>query len=240
MSYRIELARAERLHCVLETHDWEFDRRRGAEIDAHWGERTRANPALYDGPVLLAHRAEREPDGEGGATLAVKFFQTRFSRFLAWRDFGFPGAGVYNCFSMPALRSADGAFLVGEMGAQHSVPGSIYFPGGNPEPADLRDGLVDLEGSLLRELMEETGLSAQEAQLEPGWTIVSVGPRIACIKIIASPEPAAAIKARVDHYLAQQKEPELARAHMISRRGQLAEPRMLEFVRGFLAPLLPD
>lgn len=240
MSYPIELARADRLHCVLEHHDWDFDRSRSVEIDRHWDERKRANPALYDGPVLLAHHARREQADEGCATFSVKFFQTRFSRFLTWREFGFPGSGVYNCFSMPALRSADGAFLVGEMGAQHSVPGAIYFPGGNPDPSDLRDGLVDLESSLLRELTEETGLSATEGRVEPDWTIVSVGPRIACIKIIDFPEPAATIQARVDRYLARQEHPELAKAHMIFRRSQLAEPRLLEFARGFLTPLLPE
>ncbi len=240
MSHEVELARAERLHCVVEAHDWEFDRRRGADIDAHWSERRRVNPTLYDGPVLLAHGAERGAAGDGGETLSVKFFQTRFSRFLAWRDFGFPGSGVYNCFSMPALRSADGAFLLGEMGAQHSAPGAIYFPGGTPDPGDVRDGLVDLEGNLLRELREETGIGPDQVTLEPEWTIVFAGPRIACIKILTSAEPATAIEARIGHYLAHQKDPELARVHMISRRGQLAEPRMLDFIRGFLEPLLPD
>lgn len=238
MTYPIALARAARLRCVLETHDWDFDRDLSGKIDAHWEKRTRANPALYDGRVLLAHHAG--PADEDGETFSVKFFETRFSRFLAWREFGFPGAGVYNCFSMPALRSADGAFLVGEMGPRHSVPGALYFPGGNPEPIDLRDGLVDLEGCLLRELYEETGVVAGGEQVEPDWTIVSAGPRIACIKIISSPEPAAAIQAEVDRYLASQDDPELAAAHMISRRSDLARPRLLEFVRAFLEPLLPE
>lgn len=240
MSYPIELTRARRLHCILETHDWEFDRRRGAEIDAHWEQRRRANPTLYDGPVLLAHHARCEQAEEGCAIFSVKFFKTRFSRFVAWRDFGFPGTGVHNCFSMPALRSADGAYLVGEMAGNHSLPGALFFPGGTPDLSDLRNGLVDLEGNLLRELTEETGLSAKQEQVEPGWTIVSAGPRIACVKIIDSPEPASTIQAKVDRYLAGQERPELARVHMMSRRGQLAEPRLLDFVRGFLEPLLPE
>lgn len=240
MNHEVEFARAERIHCVVEAHDWAFDRRRGGEIDAHWAERRRVNPALYDGPVLLAHRAASEPDGNGGATFRATFFATRFSRFLAWRDFGFPEGGAYNCFSMPALRSADGAFLLGEMGANHSVPGAIYFPAGTPDPEDVRDGIVDLEGSLLRELWEETGIAPDEVRLEPHWTIVSAGPRIACMRIADSPETAEAIEARVNRYLSRQDAPELARIHMMSRRGDLAEPRLLDFVRRFLEPLLPE
>ncbi|PWB84510.1 MAG: NUDIX hydrolase [Methylocystaceae bacterium] len=240
MSCAIEFKRADHLHCVVEDHDWDFDSRRGVEIDAHWRERTSANPALYDGPVLLAHRAECAPAGEGGAAFSVKFFPTRFSRFVAWRDFGFPGSGVYNCFSMPALRSADGAFLLGEMGPRHSVPGAVYFPAGTPDPGDVRDGLVDLEANLFRELFEETGIGPEDVRLEPDWTVVLAGPRIACIRVAASAEPAAAIQARVAHYLAHQNEPELARVHMVRRRGQLAELRALDFIRSFLEPLLPE
>lgn len=230
----IEIAAASTLHCVLEPHDWAFDRLRGAEIDAHWAERRAAVPALYDGPVLLAHSVSR-----GETALGVKFFETRFSRFLAWRDFGFPDAGVYNCFSMPALRSADGAFLLGEMGADHSAAGAIYFPAGTPDPSDLRDGMVDLEANLLRELEEETGIAPQEARLSPDWTIVYAGPRVACMRIAQSPLSAAELEMRVNSYIASQKKPELAGVRMVARRAELAEPRMLGFIRRFLEPLLP-
>lgn len=240
MSFEIEVARVKSLHCVVEDHDWEFDSRHGAEIDAHWSKRTAANPSLYDGPALLAHRVERTPSSNGSATFSVKFFPTRFSRFVAWRDFGFPGSGVYNCFSMPALRSADGAFMLGEMGPTHSVPGAVYFPAGTPDPDDVRDGSVDLEANLFRELFEETGIRPENVRLEPEWTIVFAGPRIACIRVAEADEPAAAIEARVADYLARQKEPELARVHMVRRRSQLVELRALDFIRRYLEPLLPE
>jgi 8-oxo-dGTP pyrophosphatase MutT (NUDIX family) len=240
MSEPVELFSVERLHCVLGSHDWGFDRLRSQEIDAHWRERLAANPALYDGPVLLAHAVEPIRHTGGGATLRVEFFPTRFSRFLAWRDFGFPDDGVRNCFSMPALRSSDGAFLLGEMGANHSAAGAIYFPAGTPDPSDIRDGLVDLEDNLLRELHEETGVAPQEVRLEPGWTIVSAGPRVACLRIAHSAETAAALERRIAAYISAQTEPELAGVRMASRRADLAEPRLLDFIRCFLEPLLPE
>jgi len=236
MSGPIEIATVFGLHCVVEPHAWAFDSSRSEEIDAHWAERRRANPALYDGPVLLAHHVSR---GEGG-TLGVKFFPTRFSRFLAWRDFGFPDAAVYNCFSMPALRSADGAFLLGEMGPDHSAAGAIYFPAGTPDPSDLRDGLVDLEANLLRELEEETGVAPQDVRLAPQWTIVFAGPRVACMRIAQSSLSALELEARVTSYIASQKKPELAGVRMAARRADLAEPRMLDVIRRFLEPLLPE
>jgi 8-oxo-dGTP pyrophosphatase MutT (NUDIX family) len=236
MSGPIELFTAERLHCVVGAHDWAFDRLRSDAIDAHWRERKEANPALYDGPVLLAH----EVAAQDAAVLRVNFFPTRFSRFLAWRDFGFPGEGVSNCFAMPALRSADGAFLLGEMGADHSAAGAIYFPAGTPDPSDIRDGLVDLEGNLLRELHEETGVAPGEVRLEPHWTIVRAGPRVACLRIAHCAETAAQLERRIGAFIAAQEKPELAGVRMAARRADLAEPRMLDFIRRFLEPLLPE
>jgi 8-oxo-dGTP pyrophosphatase MutT (NUDIX family) len=235
------LVTADQLHCVLEPNSWDFSTRHAADIDAHWRKEIRANPSLYDGPVLLARRIEQVRGPCGGLSLSIGFFEARFSSFLAWRDFGFPDAEVYNCFAMAALRSRDGAFLLGEMSARHSNPGAIYFPSGTPDLLDLREeGAVDLEGSVARELLEETGLSIDDARLEPGWTVVLDGQYVACMKTIVSPEPAATLVERAQAHLAQEEAPELAAVHMISRRGDLAHPNLMRFVRAFLAPLLPE
>jgi 8-oxo-dGTP pyrophosphatase MutT (NUDIX family) len=239
LSANVKIVRADRLDCRCAPYRWEFDDSRGAEIDAFWRARTSANPALYDGRVLLANRIEHGVDARRRAVLSMDFFETRFSRFLAWRDFGFPDAGVYNCFAMPALRSSDGAFLLGEMNTGHSSAGQLYFPAGTPDPSDLKDGRVDLEGSIIRELAEEAGLDARLDELEEGWTVVFESQRVACMKIIDWPEPAAAILSRVSDFIARETHPELAGAQMISRREQLADPRLPAFMTAFLAEVLP-
>jgi 8-oxo-dGTP pyrophosphatase MutT (NUDIX family) len=225
---------------VLENHDWRFAKRHADDIDAHWRKRTQLNSTLYDGRVLLARRYEDRLGDDGRSVMSIGFFEASFSRFLAWRDFDFPDVSVYNCFAMAAVRSADGAYLLGEMNSRHSSPGAVYFPSGTPDLTDVRGAVVDLEGSVLRELAEETGVSPDHGGLEPGWTIVFERQYIACVKTIASREPAAALLAGVKEYLVRQKDPELAAAHMISRRGELADPRLMSFVRAFLEPLLPE
>lgn len=231
----IRIFRIDRLDCRVVDHRWAFEETRTDEIDAFWRRRVAANPALYDGRVLLANHVERREDENGRATLHIRLFETRFSRFLAWRDFGFPDTGVHNCFAMAALRSRDGAFLLGEMGASHSSAGQLYFPAGTPDPSDvLPDGRVDMEGSLTRELAEETGLDAAEGTLPAGWTVVFEGRRVACIKTLESRETSAAILRRVQEFLAGETEPELSGAHMISRRDQLADARIPPFMTAFL------
>lgn len=240
MSHDALIVQVDRLDGVLEAHDWDFAKRRADDIDAHWRKRTQLNPALYDGRVLLARRREHRLDLDGRSLMSIGFFEAQFSRFLAWRDFDFPDVSVYNCFGMAAVRSADGAYLLGEMNSRHSSPGAVYFPCGTPDRMDVRGAVVDLEGSVVRELAEETGVSPEGGGLEPGWTLVFERQYIACMKTIASPKPAAALLAEVKEYLARQEAPELAAAHMISRRSELANPRLMSFVRAFLEPLLPE
>jgi hypothetical protein len=234
----VRILEIDRLECRVVRHDWEFERGFGKEVETHWAERKAANPALYDGPVLLACRAEPRREASGENVLCVDFFEVGFSRFLAWRDFGFPDRGVYNCFAMPALRTADGAFLLGEMGPRHSCAGLLYFPAGTPDRSDVFDGRVDLDGSVIRELAEETGICVEKSMFSPGWRVVFESQRIACMKIIEWPAPASDVAARVERHISSEAEPELASGYMLDRREQLADPRLPAFMTAFLEPLL--
>jgi hypothetical protein len=228
------LRRVDRLDCRLVAFDWPFARERAGEIDALWAARVARNPTLYDGPVLLACGADIV-EAAGEAVLRLDAFETRFSRFLVWRDLGWPDRSVFNCFAMPAVRSTDGLYLLGEMGPGHSAEGLRYFPGGTPEPADVTaEGRVDLLGSLGRELAEETGLSASSAIAAPGWTVIFDGQRVACLKRLDWPESGAALGARVRAFVAAQDDPELCGAHLLAP-GLHDDPRLPGFMRAFLA-----
>ncbi|WP_363350769.1 NUDIX hydrolase [Methylocystis echinoides] len=224
----------DRLDCRLVSHDWAFAREAAEPIARHWAARCAVNPTLYDGPVLLACRVAVETEA-GSSALKLDAFETRFSHFLAWRDFGWPDATVHNCFAMPAVRSSDGAYLLGEMGPGHSAAGQRYFPAGTPDLDDvLPGGVVDLSGSLWRELAEETGLPAAEGVAAEGWTVIFDRQRVACIKRIDWPEPAEALRARVRAHLAAEAAPELCDAHLLAP-GRHDDPRLPTFMSAFLA-----
>jgi 8-oxo-dGTP pyrophosphatase MutT (NUDIX family) len=229
----------DRLACRVVAHDWTFDRDAKGDIAAHWRDRTKVNPTLFDGRILLASRVATSVDAAGLMVLEADFFETRFSRFLAWRDFGFPDREVHNCFSMPALRSSDGAFLLGEMGPGHSCAGQLYFPCGTPDRGDIRGDTVDLGGSIVRELAEETGVHVAEPMFSPSWRVVFDGQRVACINIIDWHEPAATLLARVESHIAAESAPELARAHLVRGRAELSDLRVPAFMEAFLALELP-
>src|SRR4029077_14721318 len=133
----------------------------------------------------------------------------------AWRDWGFPDRGVFNGFGMGAVRSSDGAFVLGEM-AQHTAnAGRIYFPSGTPDPDDVRDGAVDVAGSVVREIFEETGLAGDDYAAEPHWDCVVVGAAIAMIRILHVDLPGEALREKIEANLARQHHPELSTVHLV-------------------------
>ena len=148
---------------VVVHRPWEWAVREQARIAAHWAAQAKGNSTLFDGRVLVAWHYEIVDDVLRGSCL-----ETDFSKFLAWRDFGFPDTSIVNIFAMAALRAEDGAYLMGVMGQHTANPGRIYFPAGTPDPNDVVDGSVDLAGSVIRELMEETGLGTGDVTIGSG------------------------------------------------------------------------
>jgi hypothetical protein len=214
--------------------DWAFARDRAREIEAHWQDRRAKQPSLFNGRVLLLGSHEIATRADGALALRGGYFETDFAAFLAWRDFGFPGEGVCNGFSMAALQGSDGAFLLGEMAAHTANAGAIYFAAGTPDRHDVFGGRVDLAASVTRELEEETGIAAAETDYGPNWVIVHAPPRIACMKIMRLKISAEAAKARIAAFLAREPHAELAGIHIARRAGDLDAERTPEFVKDFL------
>jgi 8-oxo-dGTP pyrophosphatase MutT (NUDIX family) len=223
----------------VEARAWPFAIDQGEAIDRHWEKLRGANPLLFNGRVFLNFERRVETLGDRrvlkGAASAVDY-----KAFLAWRDFGFPDGGVRNCFAMAALLSADGAFMLGRMSDKTANAGKIYFAAGTPDLGDVRDGALDLAGSVARELEEETGIRPDEVAFAPGWTVVFEGPRIACMKITRSPLTASEIEARFKDFLARQEEPELVALHPVFSARDLDEERMPGFTLRYLRHALSE
>jgi 8-oxo-dGTP pyrophosphatase MutT (NUDIX family) len=152
---------------------------------------------------------------------------------LAWRAFDFPDKTIRACFPMSALHAADGAFLLGLMAPHTANAGQLYFPTGTPDPDDVRGDKVDFDGSLLRELAEETGVGPADVSVAPGWHALLAGPRMPLIKMLHVDESAAALRARILAHLAREEEPELADIVVVRGPADL-DPRMPSFVKAFL------
>ncbi len=222
-----------RLETAYRPAPWDFAREEATRIDAHWRKCTAAKPKLFDGKVLLLRHAEFFQATEG-LSFRGEFFDTDFRNFLAWRDFGFPDREVFNCFSMAALRSSDGAFLLGEMGGHTMTAGQIYFAAGTPDMNDIYGETVDLAASVAREMQEETGFAPQEAPVSPGWRLVVEGPKIACMQERRLDLSAEEACARTEKFITSDPDPELARLHAVRGWEDIDAVRMPGFIQTFL------
>jgi hypothetical protein len=224
-----EIIAVDRVEIAVESWAWEFARTRRAEIDRHFAERQRRQPALWNGRVLLLHRYAVERGVLRGAC-----FETDYASFLAWRDWDQPDSRVFNVFAAAALQTADGAFLLGEMAPATAAAGLLYFPCGTPDPADIGPaGGLDLAGSLSRELKEETGIDIATLKAGPGWCLVRDGGFIALLKRLRAPQRAEALRARILGHLARERQPELSDIRIVRGLADL-DSRMPPFVVAFL------
>jgi len=217
-----------RLELRYEPAVWPFAIERRGEIDAHFEKLRAEKPLIWNGEVLLLRRGEIA-DG----VLSGAYLKTDFASFISWRDWGFPDKTVRNCFPMAALRSSDGAFLLGVMGAHTATAGQIYFPAGTPDPSDIDGDRVDLERGVIRELIEETALGAADIAAASGWFATPLGQRLALMKIVQAKESAARLRERICAFLAAQEQPELSDIHVVRNTDDL-RPNMPPYVATFL------
>jgi 8-oxo-dGTP pyrophosphatase MutT (NUDIX family) len=218
----------ERLELSFAPRPWPFAVERRAEIDACFAELKRAKPALWNGRVLLMCRQVI-----AGGVFRGAYLEADYASFAAWAQWGWKPTGVYDCFGAAALRAADGAFLLGVMGAHTLHAGRIYFPSGTPDPNDVVGGTVDLERSVRRELKEETSLDASEFTEEPGWTTVVDPALIAQIKVFQSSLDAGSLRRKILAGLAQEKQPEFSDIRIVRGPADF-DAAMPRFVTAYL------
>jgi 8-oxo-dGTP pyrophosphatase MutT (NUDIX family) len=234
---RFDPTRIEHIHEIdyrFEPKPWAFAIDEAHAVDRHWDKLTAHNPRLFNGRVFLMHRMSVEEEG-GRRVLRGAGLEADFKAFIAWRDFGAPDTEVCNCFAMAALLSSDGAFVLGCMGPHTANAGRIYFAAGTPDPQDrLEDGTIDLAGSVLRELTEETGIEPQDVTCDPGWTVVFSGSRVACMRIVRSPLTAADLTARFAAFVTANPSPELDALHCVFSERDLDADRMPDFTLSYL------
>jgi 8-oxo-dGTP pyrophosphatase MutT (NUDIX family) len=220
--------RVSALDLKLEARPWAFAEERRAEIDAHFARTREQRPKLWNGRILLGRNPVFTQN-----RFSADYFETDFAGFLAWRDWGFPDRDVFNGFGMGALRSADGAFVLGEMADHTANAGRIYFASGTPDPDDISGLTVDMARSVAREVQEETGLTPKDYRAAQHWDCVVSGSSIAMMRLLDVDLSGEALRAKIEANLARQSSPELSAIHLVRDASDL-KPTMPAFITAFL------
>ena len=225
----VEVAALDDAEITLEPWHWPFAAERRGEIDRYFARLRSERSGVWNGRVLLLRRHVIRD-----RVLRGVCFETDYASLCAWRHWRFPDPGVANFFVVAALRSADGAYLVGEMAPDTAAPGLLYFPCGTPEPDDINAaGVFDLAGNLRRELLEETGLEVGELEAEAGWALVRDRCYFALLKRLTARQNAEELRARIMRHIAGEERPELVDIHILRTPAEF-NARMPRFVTLFL------
>jgi len=220
-----------RVDARVEAHDWAFARENAHKIAAHWADISAGKPAMFNGRVMLQHRAAI-CDG----VFEAGYFEVDYAAFMTWRDAGYPGPAIRNGFAMAALRASDGAFLCGKMGDHTANAGKVYFAAGTPDRDDARpDGTLDLAGSVTRELGEETGLRVEELQVGEGWTALIEQGRVAFMREVRIDLPADEARALMLERMKHLEEEELSDIVIVRDLTDTEKHDMPPFMRRYLA-----
>ncbi|WP_375463518.1 NUDIX hydrolase [uncultured Methylobacterium sp.] len=226
--YGFEVVRLARLEARLVVYDWAWARDNAERVTENWRRRVAGQPALFDGPVLLACDCAIV-----GEVCRLSLFETTYARFLAYRDGGSPDGHVANAFAAIVPWSADGAVLLGRMGAHTANAGQIYFPCGTPDPGDVRGESVDFSGSAGRELLEETGLDLPEDAPED-WVCLRGEGQLAFLRPVRFSDAAATLIDRMETHAIREDEPELSGIVAVRSAADI-DAAMPGFVRAYLA-----
>jgi 8-oxo-dGTP pyrophosphatase MutT (NUDIX family) len=225
---QLVIHRVTTLELTCEPWTWPFAIKNSQAIAENFAVQQAKKPALFNGRVLLM----REPHVVGDR-LVARYFESDFATYLAWRDFGFPGEGIFAGFGMGALRDADGTYVMGEMSPHTANGGRVYFPSGTPDPSDLVGNRVDIEGSIAREVEEETGLTLADYVARPGFHCVFAKPAVAIVQLLELKVSAAAVKQAILRNIAKQELPEFSDVHLIRGAADIT-PTMPRYVAAFI------
>lgn len=181
-------------------HPYEAGRQQA--IADNWRREVLANPALFDGQVvLLSELAYRD------RRLIGRCHTVGYSTFLHWRR---DRVGtVAHAFAHAVLVSSDNALIAIRMAANTANPGRVYFAAGSFEPCDFFDGKVDGHFNMVREVGEETGIDISSVARGERHHAMSVAAGTVIFRTYHLPMTADEAEAAITAFVAAEDRPEI-------------------------------
>ncbi len=192
-----------------------------AARDRVWDAATRANPDLFDGPVVACGGLE----WAGSRILRLTWVRVTYRHYALRRV---PGAtALPSLFVNVVQPTTDGRVLTARMSPSTAAPGRWQLPGGSVEPPQDGEALDEsaLAGQGARELGEEVGISTAAGHLKL-WVVTRGENRSVGLTYLAPALPEAALRAgftaAAEADRAQGRTPELDDMALVRAPGELA------------------
>lgn len=187
-------------------------------IAKNWKDEIAANPALFDGRMILQRRIGLSRDG-----LVSEGHVIPFSTFLWWRKQPARQGGLH-IYAYPVLETCDGALVAIRMGAHTANAGMVYFACGSFEPDDVVDGYCDPERNMRREVLEETGIDLHDAAASDGYYVAHFRRAVTLFRLFRFELTAEQMIARIEQHMQVAEDKEIAGAVAIRSADHAAYP----------------
>ncbi|TPK17176.1 hypothetical protein [Mesorhizobium sp. B2-5-7] len=188
-----------------------------AVIAENWRGEIEANPALFDGiVVLLSELAYRD------RSLIGRCHAVNYSTFMLWRKRR-ENSGAEHAYAHAVLVAGDNALVAIRMGPRTVSAGWVYFAAGSFEPIDFRDGLVDVDFNMMREVREETGIDLSDARRGVRWHALSTASGTVIFRRYHVDAPADEIARQILAFVATEADPEIEGPVIIRHAGDLPD-----------------
>jgi 8-oxo-dGTP pyrophosphatase MutT (NUDIX family) len=194
---------AERAELRLSPDDHPYERIHADAIEANWRREREANSALYDGRTVLFSRVALE-----GGTLVGRCHAVRFASLMHWRLARRSDVAAH-LFAMAVPVTSDGAVMAVRMSARTANAGQVYFAGGSLEAPDFVDGVADVDGNMLREMAEETGLDLSACVAEPKLRVLNSPSGVVVMRRYRLNRSAAELDREIRAFVACERDPEI-------------------------------
>jgi len=194
-----------------------FARDNAAAIAENWQREMAANPALFDGTVVLLSQLAWRDNRLVGRCHAVNY-----STFMLWRKRP-ENSGAEHAYAHAVLVAGDNALVAIRMGPRTVNAGRVYFAAGSFEPVDFHDGMVDVDFNMIREVREETGIDLTDARRGVRWHALSTASGTVIFRRYHVDDPADEVARRISAFVAAETDPEIEGPVIIRHAADLPE-----------------
>lgn len=140
----------------FENREIELPKEINESIAIFWEKAIRDNPNLYNGPDYTV-----ESVNENDERIEFTVVKSNYAHYLYNERVGIENKNCRCCspWSGILLVTNDDYFVVGRMDKTTSIPGGLQISGGGVDSKDIKNGIIDIESTIKRELREEVNLN---------------------------------------------------------------------------------
>ena len=131
------------------------------QISIFWKQSKKDNPSLFNGELICVSEYK-----ETNKLIEIICKRTSYANHLYDERIGLPKEyGCHNLVVGCLLETSDNYYVLGEMASNTSVPNCLQIPGGNADNTDIKEEIVDILNTLIRECKEEVNINLQDKNM---------------------------------------------------------------------------